>query len=106
VVSLTNWAVSKVPPPEAHLLFLRAHRLVFSHSVELAGSLIRCSPGEDKTNGFFVSCFVAGLSKDGDDANRSKKRKGVKSADAQTESNPPPKKRKKKGKSGEANREE
>lgn len=23
-----------------------------------AGSLIRCSPGEDATNGFFVSCFV------------------------------------------------
>jgi putative methyltransferase len=23
-----------------------------------AGSLVRCSPGEDGTNGFFVSCFI------------------------------------------------
>jgi len=25
-----------------------------------AGSLLRCLPGEDATNGFFVSCFVKG----------------------------------------------
>jgi 25S rRNA (cytosine2278-C5)-methyltransferase len=25
---------------------------------ELASCLVRCSPGEDATNGFFVSCFV------------------------------------------------
>jgi putative methyltransferase len=26
--------------------------------VEDAAALVRCSPGEDATNGFFVSCFV------------------------------------------------
>ncbi len=25
---------------------------------EMADSVIRCSPGEDHTNGFFVSCFI------------------------------------------------
>ncbi|KAJ7722752.1 S-adenosyl-L-methionine-dependent methyltransferase [Mycena maculata] len=35
---------------------------------EDAESLIRCSPGEDATNGFFVSCFVRGVA-------QSKKRK-------------------------------
>lgn len=28
-------------------------------STEYALSLVRCSPGEDATNGFFVSCFVS-----------------------------------------------
>ena len=28
------------------------------HSLELAASLVRCLPGEDATNGFFVSCFI------------------------------------------------
>ncbi|KAG6909942.1 hypothetical protein DXG01_014211 [Tephrocybe rancida] len=27
-----------------------------------AASLVRCSPGDDATNGFFVSCFVRSLS--------------------------------------------
>jgi hypothetical protein len=95
VVLLTNSAVSKVPSPEAHIAFPRADYILFSHPEELSGSLIRCSPGEDKTNGFFVSCFITGLSNDGDDAKKSKKRKGEKGADPQTELNPPPKKRKK-----------
>lgn len=33
----------------------------FSHclnGVGQAASLVRCSPGEDATNGFFVSCFI------------------------------------------------
>lgn len=34
-----------------------------------AKSLVRCSPGEDATNGFFVSCFVR-------QQDNSKKRKG------------------------------
>jgi putative methyltransferase len=28
----------------------------------MADSVIRCLPGEDKTNGFFVACFVRGES--------------------------------------------
>jgi putative methyltransferase len=35
-----------------------AHPLMYVFVVEDAASLIRCSPGEDATNGFFVSCFV------------------------------------------------
>jgi putative methyltransferase len=27
----------------------------------MADSVIRCIPGEDKTNGFFVACFVRGM---------------------------------------------
>lgn len=36
---------------QVHLSYLR-------HPTDDAESLIRCSPGEDGTNGFFVSCFV------------------------------------------------
>lgn len=34
-----------------------AFDLILLHS-EDASSVIRCSPGEDHTNGFFVSCFI------------------------------------------------
>ncbi|KAJ6631011.1 S-adenosyl-L-methionine-dependent methyltransferase [Mycena sp. CBHHK59/15] len=40
---------------------------------EEAASLIRCSPGEDATNGFFVSCFIRGPPQHS--ANAAKKRK-------------------------------
>ena len=32
-------------------------RLMFSFT-DAASALVRCLPGEDATNGFFVSCFV------------------------------------------------
>lgn len=38
-----------------NVLILRHNRCLAD-----AASLIRCSPGEDATNGFFVSCFVRG----------------------------------------------
>jgi putative methyltransferase len=31
----------------------------------MAESVIRCLPGEDKTNGFFVACFVRNEETDG-----------------------------------------
>jgi len=33
-------------------------KLFLGTTTDDAESLIRCSPGEDGTNGFFVSCFV------------------------------------------------
>ncbi|KAJ7284670.1 S-adenosyl-L-methionine-dependent methyltransferase [Mycena rebaudengoi] len=44
-------------------------------AAEDAASVIRCSPGEDATNGFFVSCFVRRGSQNSDSAAVSKKRK-------------------------------
>lgn len=38
--------------------------------VDLADSVIRCLPGEDKTNGFFVACFIKGERR----SNKTKKR--------------------------------
>ncbi|KAJ7220068.1 S-adenosyl-L-methionine-dependent methyltransferase [Mycena pura] len=59
-------------------------------------SVIRCSPGEDATNGFFVSCFV----RCADQASTSNKRKAVeKDEEATVEEGQPKKKKKKKNKS-------
>ncbi|KAG7089845.1 hypothetical protein E1B28_011490 [Marasmius oreades] len=70
----------------------------------LAQSLVRCMPGDDKTNGFFVSCFIRNEVSDEpvlrNDARKSKRRLEDKSdqlaADAQTGDGPRKKKRKKK----------
>jgi len=42
-----------------------------------ASSLIRCLPGEDATNGFFVSCFIKAVAK----PSAGKRKKGVDEAD-------------------------
>ena len=43
---------------------------------DLAEGVIRCVPGEDKTNGFFVACFVkkGGMTLTGKEGKGSKKR--------------------------------
>lgn len=71
------------------------HRRGLQHEVDSpddALSLIRCSPGEDATNGFFVSCFIRQV--------ESKKRKlgDVMSAVQEEEEKVPSKKKRKKTK--------
>ena len=46
---------------------------------ELADSVIRCLPGEDKTNGFFVACLVRGAVQASDDTTKPVTEKGVQS---------------------------
>ncbi|KAJ7650677.1 S-adenosyl-L-methionine-dependent methyltransferase [Roridomyces roridus] len=65
------------------------------HIAEGASSLIRCSPGEDATNGFFVSCFVRrpsnkrkGEEDEGEGAARPKKKKKKKNKPRESESVP------------------
>ncbi|ESK92331.1 nucleus protein [Moniliophthora roreri MCA 2997] len=61
---------------------------------DLAESLVRCMPGEDATNGFFVSCFVRQVVAKSDDGNRKRKADSKDSDDMAVKA--PQKKRKKK----------
>nr|GAT60990.1 predicted protein [Mycena chlorophos] len=54
------------------------HRRGMPEEMESADSVVRCKPGEDATNGFFVSCFVRQSNKrkaDGEIPRQQKKRK-------------------------------
>ena len=61
-----------------------------------ADSLVRCSPGEDATNGFFVSLFVRGNDEDDAAQHETKKRKEpVDGGDSPEQRTAKPKRRKK-----------
>lgn len=67
---------------------------------EDAASLVRCSPGEDATNGFFVSCFVRGAQSTPSNKRKADGEEGEEGSDA-TEK-PRRKKKKKKNKQKQA----
>ena len=58
-----------------------------STRIEIADSVICCVPGEDRTNGFFVSCFIRGQT----DTSRGKKRARQVDHEAEEEANEPKK---------------
>ena len=62
-VSSTYLAETRSPggdglPGSVSFLSVFARVLLTIHPIDDAESLVRCSPGEDATNGFFVSMFV------------------------------------------------
>ncbi|KIY51805.1 S-adenosyl-L-methionine-dependent methyltransferase [Fistulina hepatica ATCC 64428] len=64
-----------------------------------ADNFVRCSPGEDATNGFFVSCFVRrSLAPSPDQHAPSKKRIAAENAEPDLQLSEPPRKKKKKSK--------
>jgi len=65
LVSARRWPVSIRIDTSGELIDGRC-----ASTTEIADSVICCVPGEDRTNGFFVSCFIRGQT----DASRGKKR--------------------------------
>jgi len=87
---LPNWQRRGYPEEmesPGNLLLLRT-AVIDGMSLDQAEALIRCLPGEDATNGFFVSCFTRG-----NQTNSTKRKMGSKDTEAPTQK---PRKKKRK----------